>query len=227
MSEPKLLFQSPSSDRPLAECIDRIQDEISWILEFNEVPYNAYYERALDALRESPTDASDILVDAFPAVSEDELRRGRVADAFIFMLAAQEAAQAGQNDSAWYRCTVAVRQLGMFEGMFRDPFSTEERLDFSAMGGRARGAKTEPVRAELARLIVEMKPEGGWKDVADLAKEVHERLFQFSQIDAGGYLSESNFRQTIRRWLRNPYYHDLQAALASALKKEEEGSSRK
>lgn len=226
MSETKLKLQSPSPDLSLAECIDRIQDEISWILEISEVPYDAYAECALDALKKNPTDACDILVEAFPAVSEEELRRARVADAFIFMTAAQAAAQAGQNDSAWYRCTVAVRQLGMFEGLFRDPYSTEERLDFSAMGGRARGAKTEPVRAELARLIVEMKPEGGWKDVAKLAKEVHDPLFQFSQTEAGGYLSDSNFRQTIRRWLRNPYYHDLQAALDGALMKGEEGTSR-
>jgi len=219
MSKAERIYRPTSPDRSLSQCIQKIREAIAWIVEeYAKVSYDTFLAAAKTALRHDQAYAMDRLSEEFPAVDEDELRRLRVADACILLIAAEEAFQAGEFESAWYRCTVAEHQLGLYEGMFRDPFSSAERSDFATMGGYAKAKRTDVVRDELARLITQLRPAGGWEGIPQIAIAVEKPLYAFSQ-KSGGHLLEPSFRQNIRRWLRKREYKALQEALKRNMKR--------
>ncbi|WP_310030643.1 hypothetical protein [Paraburkholderia graminis] len=199
----------------LPEAIEQINRDLASFLEFTNISHEKYRSTATVALCLHPEDPAAYLSEQFPTVTGDAFRRHYLARACIEAIYAEQALQNLKGDSAWYRVSVAQRQIGLFEGSYSDPFSSKERVEFASLGGQARGRKTEPVRAELVRLLNKLRPHGGWVDESEVIKAVAIPLFQFSQTN-GGYLKESSFKQTIRRWLQDREHKDIQAAFRSS-----------
>ncbi|WP_431821285.1 hypothetical protein [Burkholderia sp. F1] len=194
--------QFETSEPTLSEAIARLHREIESNLEISDTRYDDYRSAAIEALRDRPDDPEDFVGGRFPTVASDELRRFYLARACIYAIQADQALERSEPDSAWYRVSTAQRQLGLFDGSYCDPYSTKERMEFASLGGQARGEKTAPVRKELIRLLNERRPEDGWIKPRDVFAAVGKELFDFSNRN-GGFLSETGFRQTLRRWLQD------------------------
>ncbi|WP_441459783.1 hypothetical protein [Burkholderia thailandensis] len=190
------------SEPTLAEAIAGLHREIESNLEISDTRYDGYRSAATEALRDHPDEPEDFVDERFPMVASDELRRFYLARACIYAIQAEQALERGERDSAWYRVSMGQRQLGLFDGSYCDPYSTKERMEFASLGGQARGEKTAPVRKELIRLLNERRPEHGWIKPRDVFAAVGKELFDFSNRN-GGFLSETGFRQTLRRWLQD------------------------
>ncbi|WP_367032865.1 hypothetical protein R0290_00315 [Burkholderia semiarida] len=197
------------SEPTLSEAIAGLHREIESNLEISDTRYDGYRSAATEALRNHPDEPEDCLDERYPTVVSDELRRFYLARACIYAIQAEQALERGERDSAWYRVSMAQRQLGLFDGSYCDPYSTKERMEFASLGGQARGEKTAPVRKELIRLLNERRPEHGWIKPRDVFATVGKELFEFSNRN-GGFLSETGFRQTLRRWVQDD--KDVRAA---------------
>lgn len=190
------------SEPTLSEAIAGLHREIESNLEISDTRYDDYRSAAIEALRDHPDDPEDFVGGRFPTVASNELRRFYLARACICAIRSEQAHERGERDSAWYRVSMAQRQLGLYDGSYCDPYSTKERMEFASLGGQARGEKTAPVRKELIRLLNERRPEHGWGKPRDVFDAVGKELFEFSNRN-GGFLSETGFRQTLRRWLQD------------------------
>lgn len=193
----------------LSEAIAGLHREIESNLEISEIRYGDYRDAATKALRDHPHEPADYMDEQFPSVTSDGFRRSYLARACIHAIEAEQAMQRDERDSAWYRVSIAQRQLGLFDGSYCDPYSTKERIEFASLGGQARGERTAPVRKELIRMLNERCPESGWIEARDVIEAVEKDLFEFSERH-GGFLTKSGFPQTIRRWLQED--RDVRAA---------------
>ncbi|WP_186134693.1 hypothetical protein [Burkholderia gladioli] len=197
------------SEPTLSEAIEGLHREIESNLEISDTLYGDYRDAATKALRDHPDEPADYVDEQFPSVTSDGLRRICLARACIYAIEAEQAMQRDERDSAWYRVSIAQRQLGLFDGSYCDPYSTKERTEFASLGGQARGVRTAPVRKELIRMLNERRPERGWIEARDVIKAVEKDLFVFSERH-GGFLTKSGFPQAIRRWLQED--RDVRAA---------------
>jgi hypothetical protein len=70
-------------------------------------------------------------------------------------------------------------------------------------GGKARHAKNDSARRRAARLLMAMKPEGGWTHPALAARHIEPRLIAFIKKRKLGIVCEDHLRRTIVRWILN------------------------
>lgn len=197
------------SEPTLPEAISGLHREVESNLEISGIGYDDYRSVAAEALRDHPDEPEDYVAERFPMLTSDELRRIYLARACIYTIRAELALERGERDSAWYRVSIAERQVGLFDGSYCDLYSTKERIEFASRGGQARGKRTAPVRKELVRMLNERRPEHGWTDENEVIEAVRKELFEFSNRH-GGFLSDSGFRQTLQRWLQED--KDVRAA---------------
>ena len=183
----------------------------------SDIPMSAYRGAAQEALARDSAYADDELEQRFPDVAKESLRRTYLARACIQLIGAEEAMRSGATDAAWYRCYVANHDMGLYEGSYRDPFFDSSRVDDARKGGENRGRTNDKTRDKLASMIEELRPKGDWASLLQIVKAVEKPLYKFNQA-SGGILTETGFRQTLKRWLTDRRYTKIQAALGSSLR---------
>lgn len=132
--------------------------------------------------------------------------------ACIYTRLSQHAYERADRERAWSFLSNARELLGMAHTAiyFKDTQNTPQKtINNARAGGRAKTRLHDPVKHEVARQLMETKPDGGWKTKSGAASTVANLESVRDVAIRGAGMSEPNLTETIRQWMgKDPVVSD-------------------
>lgn len=172
--------------------LPQLLDVIEWNLrsDFNTVsPPNPTYDeykakviKALDPYNADNEHTEAWLVEFYPWDAEglpDEVRRSYFANACKCLVQAQHAMDRSEHDVAWSFAAEARYYMGMVDGDYVARADADRKKLGRSRGGSTTAAKRDKAKEMCIDLLVQKRPQRGWRSYVEAAEAVTPDLKKF------------------------------------------------
>lgn len=172
--------------------LHQLLDVIEWNLrgDFNTASppnptydeYKAKVTKALDPDNADYEITEAWLVDFYPRDADglpDEERRSYFANACKCLVRAQQALKRNEHDAAWSSAAEARYYMGMADGDYVARTDEDRRKLAPSKGGSATAAKRNEAKERCIDLLIQMRPQRGWRSQVEAQTAVKPELEKF------------------------------------------------